>query len=66
MVLQNEMQRRMGQLTGTCFQRGVGMDALNALYSVTYEIDAQRATPYHAHLRLSQADAVEKLVIGGL
>ena len=38
-VLQNKMQRRLGQLTGTCFQRCVGMDALNALYSVTFEID---------------------------
>jgi 4-hydroxybutyryl-CoA dehydratase / vinylacetyl-CoA-Delta-isomerase len=49
-VLQNRMQRKLGQLTGTCFQRCVGMDALNALYSVTYEIDAKRATPYHARL----------------
>ena len=38
-VMQNKMQRRLGQLTGTCFQRCVGMDALNSLYSVTYEID---------------------------
>jgi len=30
--MQNRMQRRLGQLTGTCFQRCVGMDALNALY----------------------------------
>jgi 4-hydroxybutyryl-CoA dehydratase/vinylacetyl-CoA-Delta-isomerase len=49
-VQQNRMQRRLGQLTGTCFQRCVGMDALNALYSVTYEIDMQHATPYHVRL----------------
>ncbi len=49
-VAQNRMQRRLGQLTGTCFQRCVGMDALNALHSVTYEIDAVHATPYHARL----------------
>jgi len=49
-VRQNKMQRRLGQLTGTCFQRCVGMDALNALYSVTYEIDEKYATPYHARL----------------
>src|SRR5262249_34819340 len=30
-VAQNRMQRRLGQLTGTCFQRCVGMDALNSL-----------------------------------
>ena len=49
-VWQNKMQRRLGQLTGTCFQRCVGMDALNALYSVTYEIDGMHGTPYHARL----------------
>jgi 4-hydroxybutyryl-CoA dehydratase/vinylacetyl-CoA-Delta-isomerase len=50
-VLQNKMQRRLGQLTGTCFQRCVGMDALNALYSVTFEIDAHHHTAYHARLK---------------
>src|SRR5207253_9500760 len=39
LVNQNKMQRKLGQNTGTCFQRCVGMDALNSLYSVTYEID---------------------------
>ncbi len=48
LVNQNKMQRRLGQLTGTCFQRCVGMDALNALHSVTFEIDEAHGTPYHA------------------
>jgi len=51
MVAQNKMQRRLGQLTGTCFQRCVGMDAFNALYSVTYEIDEKYQTPYHTRLK---------------
>lgn len=50
-VGQNNMQRRLGQLTGTCFQRCVGMDALNALYSVTYEIDEKCGTPYHGRFQ---------------
>ena len=50
-VRQNKMQRRLGQLTGTCFQRCVGMDALNSLYSVTYEIDEKHSTPYHGRLK---------------
>ena len=50
LVLQNKMQRRLGQITGTCFQRCVGMDALNALYSVTYEIDEKYGTEYHKRL----------------
>ena len=37
-VGQNRMQRRLGQLTETCFQRCVGMDAINSLYSVTFEM----------------------------
>ena len=65
-VLQNKMQRRLGQLTGTCFQRCVGMDALNALYSVTYEIDAQRHTSYHARLKeFIQQMQYHNTVIGG-
>ena len=47
LVMQNKMQRRLGQLTGTCFQRCVGMDAFNSLHSVTFEIDEAYATPYH-------------------
>nr|WP_304465955.1 4-hydroxyphenylacetate 3-hydroxylase N-terminal domain-containing protein [Emticicia sp. C21] len=50
-VLQNKMQRRLGQLTGTCFQRCVGMDAFNALYSTTFEIDARHNTPYHTRFK---------------
>jgi 4-hydroxybutyryl-CoA dehydratase / vinylacetyl-CoA-Delta-isomerase len=45
------MQRRLGQMTGTCFQRCVGMDALNSLHSVTHEIDQKHATGYHARFR---------------
>lgn len=47
LVMQNKMQRRLGQLTGTCFQRCVGMDAFNSLFSVTYEIDEAHGTDYH-------------------
>jgi 4-hydroxybutyryl-CoA dehydratase/vinylacetyl-CoA-Delta-isomerase len=46
-VMQNKMQRRLGQLTGTCFQRCVGMDALNSLHSVTFEIDEAHGSGYH-------------------
>jgi len=47
LVLQNKMQRKLGQNTGTCFQRCVGMDALNALHSTTFEIDKKYGTDYH-------------------
>ena len=51
LVAQNKMQRKLGQNTGTCFQRCVGMDAFNSLYSVTYEIDEKHGTPYHERLK---------------
>jgi 4-hydroxybutyryl-CoA dehydratase/vinylacetyl-CoA-Delta-isomerase len=36
-----KMQRELGQRTGTCFQRCVGMDAINAISSTTYEMEAE-------------------------
>ncbi|MCX7982775.1 MAG: 4-hydroxyphenylacetate 3-hydroxylase family protein [Syntrophales bacterium] len=42
-----KMQRLLGQMTGSCFQRCVGMDAINALDSVTYEMDQKLGTDYH-------------------
>lgn len=41
------MQRLCGQKTAACFQRCVGMDAFNAEYSTTYEIDKAHGTNYH-------------------
>src|SRR5687768_3434101 len=65
-VLQNKMQRRLGQLTGTCFQRCVGMDALNSLYSVTFEIDEKFQTVYHERLKHFITEVqTQNLVIGG-
>src|ERR687895_1603513 len=65
-VNQNKMQRKLGQLTGTCFQRCVGMDALNSLYSTTFEIDKKHGTEYHERLvefvKMLQS---ENLMIGG-
>lgn len=42
-----KMQRLLGQKTGNCFQRCVGMDAFNAVYSTTFEIDQAHGTQYH-------------------
>ena len=51
MVKKVKLQREMGQRTGCCFQRCVGMDALNAVYSTTYEIDQKCKTPYHERFK---------------
>lgn len=42
-----KMQRLLGQKTASCFQRCVGMDAFNAVFSTTFEIDAAHGTNYH-------------------
>lgn len=66
LVLQNKMQRKLGQLTGTCFQRCVGMDALNSLHSTTFEIDEKYHTTYHKRLlAFIKKMQEENFVIGG-
>jgi 4-hydroxybutyryl-CoA dehydratase/vinylacetyl-CoA-Delta-isomerase len=65
-VAQNRMQRRLGRLTGTCFQRCVGMDAINSLYSVTYDVDAAHGTHYHQRFRDFLARSQQQgYVLGG-
>ena len=39
LVKKVKMQRLMGQQTAACFQRCVGMDAFNAVYSTSFEVD---------------------------
>ena len=46
-----KMQRLLGQKTAACFQRCVGMDAFNAEYSTTYEIDMKYGTHYHENFK---------------
>jgi 4-hydroxybutyryl-CoA dehydratase/vinylacetyl-CoA-Delta-isomerase len=41
-----KMQRLLGQKTAACFQRCVGMDAINAVDSVTFEMDKKLGTDY--------------------
>ena len=65
-VAQSRMQRKLGQLTGTCFQRCVGMDALNALFSVTYDIDIKHKTAYQKNLiRFLKRAHQMNAVVGG-
>ncbi len=66
LVMQNKMQRKLGQNTGTCFQRCVGQDAINALHSTTFEIDEKHGTNYHKRfLEFVKEMQKENFVIGG-
>ena len=51
LVKKVKMQRLLGQKTAACFQRCVGMDAFNAVYSTTYETDQKYGTEYHARFK---------------
>ena len=65
-VNQNRMQRKLGQRTGTCFQRCVGMDAINSVYSITYDIDQAKGTGYHERFKAFVRHMQEEnFVIGG-
>ncbi len=47
LVKKVKMQRLLGQKTAACFQRCVGMDAINAVDSTTFEMDQKLGTKYH-------------------
>jgi 4-hydroxybutyryl-CoA dehydratase/vinylacetyl-CoA-Delta-isomerase len=60
------MQRHCGNVTSCCFQRCVGMDAANAVFSVTYECDQEHGTDYHRRFREYWARVQsEDLVVDG-
>lgn len=46
-----KMQRLLGQSTASCFQRCVGMDAFNAVFSTTFEVDKKYGTKYHENFK---------------
>lgn len=51
LVKKVKMQRLLGQQTAACFQRCVGMDAFNAVYSTTFEIDKKYGTSYFENFK---------------
>jgi len=55
-----KMQRLLGRKTASCFQRCVGMDAFNAEFSTTYEVDKSHGTKYHENFKKFLQYAQEK------
>ena len=47
LVMKSKMGRLLGRETGCCFQRCVGMDALNSLSIVTFNIDQKTGSEYN-------------------
>jgi len=63
LVKKVKMQRLLGQKTASCFQRCVGMDAINSVDSVTFEMDQKLGTKYHERftqflLKIQEEDLV--------
>jgi 4-hydroxybutyryl-CoA dehydratase/vinylacetyl-CoA-Delta-isomerase len=68
LVKKVKMMRALGQQTGSCFQRCVGHDGLNSVYSVTYEIDQKMGTDYHKRLvkLLKEVQSKDLMVSGAM
>ena len=52
LVQKVKRQRMLGQKMGCCFQRCVGQDAFNAVYSTAYEVDKKYGTDYQERFNL--------------
>lgn len=66
LVKKVKMQRLLGQKTAACFQRCVGMDAINAVDSVTFEMDQRLGTQYHKRfLKFLQMVQDEDMTVDG-
>ncbi len=68
LIAKHRMQRALGQRTGTCFQRCVGLDAVSSLHSVTYDIDDEHGTDYHPRFLafLSRLQTQNLVLAGGM
>jgi 4-hydroxybutyryl-CoA dehydratase/vinylacetyl-CoA-Delta-isomerase len=63
-----KLLRVLGQKTGTCFQRCVGHDGINATYSVAYEIDQKHGTDYFERFKRWLIEIQDKnlMVVGAM
>jgi 4-hydroxybutyryl-CoA dehydratase/vinylacetyl-CoA-Delta-isomerase len=60
------MQRHCGNVTACCFQRCVGLDAANAVFSTTYDCDQEYGTHYHQRFKEYWRNVqLEDLVVDG-
>jgi len=68
LVRKVQMLRLIAHETGSCFQRCVGFDGLNAAYMTTFDIDEKCGTSYHRrfqdYLRFIQEENL--MVVGGM
>lgn len=63
-----KMLRTISQKTGTCYQRCVGFDAMNSVYTVSYECDQAMGTNYHERFKkfLTMVQDEDLMVAGAM
>ena len=68
LVKKIKLLRILGQKTGTCFQRCVGFDGINSVYSVTYETDQKYGTDYFERFKkwLTYIQDENLMVVGAM
>lgn len=64
LVRKVELQRVLGRLTGTCFQRCVGMDGLNALFIATHAAGGEKRERFVAWL--AEAQRADDVINGAM
>ena len=68
LVKKIKLLRVLGQKTGTCFQRCVGFDGINSVYSVAYEADQKYGTDYFERFKkwLTYIQDENLMVVGAM
>lgn len=63
-----KMLRMISLKTGTCYQRCVGFDAMNATYSTTFDIDKKYGTNYHERFKkfLGKVQEEDLMIAGAM
>lgn len=63
-----QLLRLIAHETGSCFQRCVGWDGLNATYMTTYDIDTKMGTNYHVRFQeyLKKIQSENFMLVGGM
>ena len=63
-----QMLRLIAHETGSCFQRCVGLDALNAVYMTAYDVDQKYGTDYFQRFKdyLAYVQDSNIMVVGGM
>ncbi len=68
LVKKVKMLRGISQRTGSCYQRCVGFDGINALYATTYDIDQKHGTRYHERMKdyVKHLQETDNMVCGAM